>query len=72
MFRVYAENTQDPIYLTRKELEDFCADVIVENFPRNEWENIRYFLPQYTLSQNVRHSAVRILKGLGFRVANDK
>ena len=72
MFRVYAENTQNPIYLTRKELEDFCADVIVANFPRNEWENIRYFLPQYTLSQNVRHSAVRILKGLGFKVVNDK
>lgn len=71
MFKVYAEYTMDPMYMNRKELELFCEDVIVENFPtRKERENIRCFLPQYTIAQNAKHSAVRILRGLGFRIEN--
>ena len=71
MFKVYAEYTINPMYMNRKELELFCENVIVENFPtRKERENIKYFLPQYTIAQNAKYSAVRILRGLGFKIEN--
>ena len=71
MFKVYSENTINPMYMNRKELERFCENVIVENFPtRKERENIKCFLPQYTIAQNAKYSAVRILRGLGFKIEN--
>ena len=53
--------------LTREELIQFTVDFIYDN----ELEgSLRNLLPNYTVEENVRHHAVRILREIGFEVAS--
>ena len=52
---------------TRKELTEYC-ETILRGLSEEELENTRFYLPHLGFQRNARHSAVRILRGMGYTV----
>lgn len=58
--------------MNRKEIENFTMTVIMSLYDNNDdiYQNVRYMLSNHSIAQNIKCSAVRMLRTLDYTVTS--